>query len=62
MQGAEAESKLIFVDSKGETRSLRGVVTVEGNFVKVERRDGSMMVPVSRVLAIEAWTGEGARA
>jgi hypothetical protein len=58
----DAESKLIFVDSKGETRSLRGTVTVQPDgFVRVDRRDGSLLVPVARVLAIEAWTGEEVR-
>jgi hypothetical protein len=58
MEHAARESKLIFVDSEGKVRSLHGLVTVEDNgFVRVDRRDGSIMIPMPRVLAIEAWTG-----
>lgn len=53
------ERKLVFVDSKGETRSLRGLVTVQADgFVRVDRRDGHLLIPVSRVLSIEGWHGE----
>jgi hypothetical protein len=55
----DAESKLIFIDSEGKVRSLRGLVAFEDGWVVVTRSDGTMRVPTHRVLQIEQWTGSG---
>jgi hypothetical protein len=34
------------------------VTVQEDGFVRVDRRDGHLLVPVSRVLSIEGWHGE----
>jgi hypothetical protein len=51
------EAKLTYLDSRGNVRTLRGIVSVDNQIVRVDRRDGTFMVPIARVLEIEAWNG-----
>ena len=56
------ELKVVFIDSNGETRSLRGTVStgVYPGFISIKRRNGELHVPSARVLAIENWDAYGA--
>ncbi len=56
----ERESKVVFFDSANSPRSLRGMVAVEGLLVRIARRDGVFLVPLSRVVQIEAWSDDAA--
>lgn len=48
---AERESKIIFLDPEGRVRSLRGIVRFrDGAFVRIDRRDGTLLLPIARVL------------
>jgi hypothetical protein len=60
MESDGLEHKLVFLDSQGATRSLRGIISIEDAFVRVTRRDGFLLVPLARVLCVEGWS-EGAR-
>jgi hypothetical protein len=53
----EAESKLVYTDSDGKTRAIRGRVSVSDGLVTVERSNGHLIVPLHRVLLIEKWNG-----
>ncbi len=54
----EAESKVVYTDSEGRTRAMRGVVTVADGMVTIERSNGHLIVPVHRVLLIERWADD----
>jgi hypothetical protein len=51
-------SKLVYEDSENHVRALRGLVSIHGDRVRVDRQDGRLYVPLPRVVAIEPWTGE----
>ncbi len=57
MDDTIGESKLVYEDSENRVRVLRGTVSIHGDLVKVERRDGVLYVPLTRVVSIEAWHG-----
>ncbi len=52
----EQESKVVY--SEGNlVRVIRGVVHVEGEFIKVERRDGTILVATRNVISINTDRG-----
>lgn len=50
------ESKVVYLDGERQ-RVIRGVVTIPetGDFVKVERRDGTILIKKGNVLRVETW-------
>ena len=57
----DVESKVVYVDSEGHTRAIRGVVAIRDGLVVVQRSNGSLTVPMHRLLLIERWDDPGAR-
>ncbi len=53
------EDKVIFLDSSNAPRALRGRIAIDAaaRIVVVVRRDGTMRIPLERVVQIESWTG-----
>ncbi len=51
------ESKVIYWDADQKPRALRGLVSIDGQFVVIERESGSTFcIPISRVAFIEEGT------
>jgi len=47
------EQKVIYDGSDGQAHALRGRITIEGDWVVVQRMDGHIRIPVRRVFYIE---------
>ncbi len=47
------ESRVLYVDAKGEPRSLRGFVSYESDFVVIRRRSIILRIPKGRILEIK---------
>jgi len=52
---AVSEGKLVYFDSEGRVRALRGVISVSDGLVIVRRSNGEFLVPLSRVIHVERW-------
>ena len=54
MEDKEQESKVVYLDGNRQ-RVIRGIVTTNGDFVKVKRRDGVILIKKEFVQRIETW-------
>jgi hypothetical protein len=57
MNAPETEAKVVYRDDMGAVRAIRGTVRIADGFVIVERRDGSIWIPISKVALVENWRG-----
>ncbi len=48
---SEPESKVVYTDGK-QVRVVRGRAHIEGEFVRVERRDGVVLIATKNVVSI----------
>lgn len=55
----DQESTVRYEAEPGQVRALRGKIALRDGFVEISRRDGTILIPVRLVLAIEQWNREG---
>lgn len=55
----DQESTVRYEAEPGQVRALRGEIALRDGFVEISRRDGTILIPVRLVLAIEQWNREG---